>query len=512
MAGEGAPAPSLTVACVCVGPAYSDDYVLILRDMVQRYLNIPHRFVCLSDREIPSVECMPVEHRGWWTKIELFRPGRFEGRVLYLDLDVAVVGPLDDLVARPGIIRDWHLPTFNSSVMCWDAGTLDHVYSLWVPDVALRLHGDQDWITEMAADWSTFPAAWCVSYRSHARDRVPTDARVVCFHGRPKPHEIVSGWVPKVWKIGGDFVPVMSKAANMELAEFYANMRANVQRPLPWLEVEGQPERKGTLHIVGGGPTLDNAALRKLRALNRDKHAILAVNGAIAWLKAKGIVADFGAIMDGREFNRRFAQGVSRETHMLIASICHPGVLDDLAGHEVTLWHPDMGDPEKQGDRICDAARPNAPADQIGGYSSIGLRSVPLGIVLGFRKFELWGMPSSLIVNGKSTLAEDDPDALAIWQEPNGEREHGQHHAYAQPENDGRHVRLINVPGLGDRLYPVHGWMMRQADEFGLLFFECARAGIEIRAHGPGLLPDLCRDYRKRWSRMNERADLVSAA
>lgn len=507
-AKSSAPLSLLTVACVCVGPAYEDRYVLILRDMVRRYLPIDHRFVCLSDRQIEGVECVAVEHRGWWSKIELFKPGRFQSRVLYLDLDVAVVGPLEDLAAEPGIVKDWHLPGFNSSVMCWDAGTRDHLYTDWSPAVMARLPGDQDWITEQAPDWPTFRPRWCVSYRTHCMTRLPDDARIVCFHGKPKPHEVLSGWVPEVWRVGGDWVPPRSTAANMEIDAFHANMRANCARPdLTWLDFDDFAPNRATLHIVGGGPSLDREALRKLRALNRRKHTIVACNGAIGWLTQRGVVPDFGIIMDGRGFNRRFLDGVSKETVLLLCSTCDPDLVNAVPASQVLLWHAEMSDPAGEG--IILQARPQKPGGRIGGHSSVGLRAVPVGIVLGFRRFRLWGMPSSLSVDGRWTFSPDEPGLPEICAKLGQDK--GLHHAYAQPENDGRNVVMMKVPGLGGLLYPTHGWMQRQADEFGALFWDCANVGVAIEAEGPGLLPDLCRSYNERRSR-NARSALVPAA
>ena len=33
------------------------------------------------------------------------------------------------------------------------------------------------------------------SYKYHCGDGLPDDARVVCFHGRPKPADVSDGWV-----------------------------------------------------------------------------------------------------------------------------------------------------------------------------------------------------------------------------------------------------------------------------------------------------------------------------
>lgn len=153
--------------------------------MVAQHMRQPYRFVCVDDSPFP----------GWWAKVSLFQPGRFSGRVLYLDLDVTVVGALDDLADYPYpfcAIRDYQYPLqINSSVMSWDAGVADCVYDDFTPDVMDRLHGDQNWIHEKVSA-TTFPKRWCPSYKAHVLPTglVPKDARIIVYHGQPRPWDM----------------------------------------------------------------------------------------------------------------------------------------------------------------------------------------------------------------------------------------------------------------------------------------------------------------------------------
>jgi hypothetical protein len=179
----------LTVALVCVpGGIYDNSHVHRIISQIEKHLTIPHVFDVLRSSDKP----------GWWAKIDLFKPGRFSGRVLYLDLDTTVVGSLDDLVGfdAPFVaIQDYQYPIrINSSVMSWDAGVADHIYTEFVPnafDTIGKTHGDQDWIHQHIAA-ARFPKRWCPSYRAHVlpTGKVPKDARIIVFHGRPKPWEM----------------------------------------------------------------------------------------------------------------------------------------------------------------------------------------------------------------------------------------------------------------------------------------------------------------------------------
>ncbi|KKM19122.1 hypothetical protein LCGC14_1658860, partial [marine sediment metagenome] len=89
-------------------------------------------------------------------------------------------------------IKDWLRPTINSSVMSWDAGKMDHLFTEFDESVMDRLKGDQDWITEQMPEAKTFPRDWCVSYRKSVKmfGVVPPGAKIVVFHGFPKPWEV----------------------------------------------------------------------------------------------------------------------------------------------------------------------------------------------------------------------------------------------------------------------------------------------------------------------------------
>lgn len=173
----------LTLACVLSNPGekYNDLHVARLRKQIK--LNQPYRFVCVKDS--------PFD--GWWAKMSLFEPQRFSGRVLYLDLDVEVLKPLDEIADFPapfGMIKDWNVPGYNSSVMVWDAGYLDYLYEKFTKDPEKFMsiyHGDQNFITDYAKP-AKFPTKWCSSYKKHVKsDTLPAETKIICYHGKTKP-------------------------------------------------------------------------------------------------------------------------------------------------------------------------------------------------------------------------------------------------------------------------------------------------------------------------------------
>lgn len=190
----------LTVCCVLWQGAgrfkrrvYGPEHVERLRAQVVDHLPVRHRFVCLSNVAVPCERIEAFEPwPGWWQKCCLFGHRLFEGRVLYLDLDVTVVADLSDIAFFPApftIINDWNRRGFNSSVMSWDAGAGEDIYGKLTEADMSRLRGDQDWIGEiMGKTAACFPLDWCASYKRLALrgGKVPAATRIVVYHGLPK--------------------------------------------------------------------------------------------------------------------------------------------------------------------------------------------------------------------------------------------------------------------------------------------------------------------------------------
>lgn len=202
---------TLTVACVLHVPAtgrcdYDAGYVDKLHRMVTRHLPTPHRFVCLSNVEVPcerlALSAAPWS-RHWWAKLELCRPDLPAGPLLAIDLDTVIVGDLADIATRPRttLLTDFNVPRFaQSGLMMLTAMDRKAVWEAWIacPEAHIARqggHGDGGFIRSIlgrADRWQEVLPGQVVSYKNHVRPagRVPEDARVVCFHGRPRPADL----------------------------------------------------------------------------------------------------------------------------------------------------------------------------------------------------------------------------------------------------------------------------------------------------------------------------------
>lgn len=135
----------INIVCVlkCGGKVgYDATWVEKLQNAVKRNLSIPHEFICLSDVEVPCKR-IPLEHTsnvkspGWWAKMQLFKPGLFDGPVLYLDLDTVITGNLDELIntitAQHDFLMEYdsHFNISSSAVLYWN-GDYSNVYNEYI--------------------------------------------------------------------------------------------------------------------------------------------------------------------------------------------------------------------------------------------------------------------------------------------------------------------------------------------------------------------------------------------
>jgi len=169
--------------------------------MVRRHLTIPHKFIELTEHELPR------GLEGWWYKLPLL--DLFNDEVLYLDLDVVISKNIDHLVeiGRTDQSRLWARDDFSYSrvnprqglsadflVTLGGPGTINSSVMYWkgrrkIPRLP-GAHGDQNCVTH--ALWpdgiGLFPNDSIKSWKYHAM-RGEGYGDICVFHGEPKPHQ-----------------------------------------------------------------------------------------------------------------------------------------------------------------------------------------------------------------------------------------------------------------------------------------------------------------------------------
>lgn len=161
-------------------------------------------FACLSDVQIEGLETIPLLHDwpGWWAKMELFRPD-LAGDFLYLDLDMSIVGPLDHFreINVLSIMRDVYRPGgLQSALMFLPECLRGEAWEAWsrYPKAWMQRYrrgGDQAFLERIwlrrAIRMQDLVPGEIVSYKADVDGKgLPKSARVICFHGKPRPWEV----------------------------------------------------------------------------------------------------------------------------------------------------------------------------------------------------------------------------------------------------------------------------------------------------------------------------------
>lgn len=206
------------------GDTYNHKYVNALAENIRNNTNLKINLAVLTDNSngfdsnlVDEVIPFKHQYRGWWSKIELFRPDIFTGRVFYMDLDTVVVNNIDALMTYnttfAGIRDLYHHNFLQTGVMSWDSRYNHQVYENFVPDAARIMayyaEGDAKWIRESVYNYDYLPDKFpgqIVSYKANCLNKstgvvtIPKDASIVCFHGKPRPHTITNPVITQHWR------------------------------------------------------------------------------------------------------------------------------------------------------------------------------------------------------------------------------------------------------------------------------------------------------------------------
>lgn len=201
------------------GGEYRPEHVAVLKRQLAVHAH-GIELVCLSDVKTEATT-IPLRHewRGWWAKMELFRPD-LGGDWLYSDLDTLIVGDIAPIlkVNRTTVLRDFYWdrsadkgPTsIGSGLMFLTATDRARVWERWwdrrTPESWMQeagTLGDQYVIGKVLGEdadrWHKAAPGKVCSYKAHIRDAglsaPPEGVAIVCFHGKPRPWACNDAWV-----------------------------------------------------------------------------------------------------------------------------------------------------------------------------------------------------------------------------------------------------------------------------------------------------------------------------
>jgi len=220
------------VICMKWGTGYGPDYVNVLASAVRKHLKAPYRFVCLTDDTAgvnDNVECYPIPDMGLtksnasfgaWQKVSIFKRNLYglKGRALFIDLDSMICDDLEPMFHFPGdlvMIKEWKRPIDKvkinplvrgaSGVMSFTLGTLPHLFDTFVENrekLTREVRNDQRYLWKFQKNITFWPVADVISFKRHLMrppvisfflppKDIPKGTRILAFHGRPRPAEII---------------------------------------------------------------------------------------------------------------------------------------------------------------------------------------------------------------------------------------------------------------------------------------------------------------------------------
>ena len=218
----------VNIICMKWGDKFPATYVNRLYGMVVRNLSLPFRFVCFTEngkdiRDEVEIQPLPeldlpanAPERGW-RKLTVFKEGfgGLNGKTLFLDLDVVIVGSLDDFFTFPGdflIAHDKKNPKKiegNSSVFRFEIGQYPEILSYFeahAEQVKKEVRHEQAYLSrEMhkLGKLEYWPDEWVPSFKYRCCPSwikswfqapfIPDGAKVILFHGLPNPPEAIKG-------------------------------------------------------------------------------------------------------------------------------------------------------------------------------------------------------------------------------------------------------------------------------------------------------------------------------
>jgi hypothetical protein len=209
---------------------FNSKHVNILYAMLKRNLDQPFRFICITDDNEglrPEVEYFPLwgspvpTDRWGPKKPNCFRRLRmyskeaqawFGERILMLDLDVVILNKIDSLIDRPEDFVAWTKggTRYQGAMILHRTGTRTQLWEDFdpkrTPNVIRnekRVGSDQAWVSmklpDNEATWT--PEDGIYSYKMHVRNKgLPADAKIVLFHGTPKPDQLSDSWVKEHYR------------------------------------------------------------------------------------------------------------------------------------------------------------------------------------------------------------------------------------------------------------------------------------------------------------------------
>lgn len=292
-------------------------------------------------------------------------------------------------------------------------------------------------------------------------------------HGFPSP-ELQAKATTKAESLLWNRLAGVTTQTATPVAEGMDNVRANIERPLPWFHQEFPVKEEDLIPgrrcaIVGGGPSIKDTVAELM-----DFGTVIACGSAHDWIQANSPrVPKFCVVCDPDPVMANYLRAPDPYTTYLISSHCNATVFDALKGHNIKMWHCwPIGAGDQETRDFLQEKTPGWVA--VGGGCTVGLRAITMAMMMGFTELHFFGVDSCM------GMSDDE------------------HHAY--PFTDPTKEFLGDIYNLkigigmdngpAPREYRVAGYQLAQADHYKQMLMAFGHLFKPV-FHGPGLLADM---------------------
>ena len=218
------------------GGDFSEFDAETLCKQVRKHLTLPHRFVCVTDMfpkyKYINKRKLQKNLPGWWSMIEMFK---IKGPVIASGLDMLVLGNIDRLgelartcpedvfyMADPQQGAKLRGEKYCSGIQIWNGDWSWLFKNFKQEDFKFKREQTYTYTKLLEAGISIrtvqehFEGYY--SFKHHCkRGRKPKDARLILFHGKPRPKDCEVEWVRDVyWKTEEEEHPFEKMANEVE--------------------------------------------------------------------------------------------------------------------------------------------------------------------------------------------------------------------------------------------------------------------------------------------------------
>lgn len=198
------------VTLLKLGGDYKEKHV----EWLQKQIDLP--IICITDSKLSmkNVTSIPLKYdwKGWWCKMEMFRPDLNIGNFLYTDLDTVFLNgmPEEYKELNSTVVLDdisiVYRDRMNSGFMFIHERNKEEIWKGFIGDPRAimdryRAAGDQGYLNEYlhhAKKWQELFPGHLASYKTSAQHGLKGTERVIVFHGKPRPWEVIERWIPKL--------------------------------------------------------------------------------------------------------------------------------------------------------------------------------------------------------------------------------------------------------------------------------------------------------------------------